>query len=151
MNAVSRLSCIARYRPICTYFLRNGSDATPPLLFQSDQPDKFFPPFILYYSSRPIAPPLLFSSVVRFRVKFESMHRIRTNGRMDGRMDGRPHRSLLLSRTYSINSYDREVFYLSDTRAIDLSRAMEIIFIFLFFFFFFLLFLFFFLRFVTSR
>lgn len=87
--------------------------------------------------------PLLFSNVVRFRVKFESMHRIRTNGWMDGRMDGRPHRSLLLSRTYSINSYDREVFYLSDTRAIDLSRAMEIIFIFLFFFFFFLLFLFF--------
>lgn len=67
-----------------------------------------------------------------------------TNEWMDGRTNGRKTPPfLLLSRTYSINSYDREVFYLSDTRAIDLSRAMEIIFIFLFFFFFFLLFLFF--------
>lgn len=151
MNAVSRLSCIARYRPICTYFLRNGSDATPPLLFQSDQPDKFFPPFILYYSSRPIAPPppLLQRCPLSREIRIYASN---TNEWTDGWTNGRKTPPfLLLSRTYSINSYDREVFYLSDTRAIDLSRAMEIIFIFLFFFFFFLLFLFFFLRFVTSR
>lgn len=119
------------------HFLRNGSDATPPLLFQSDQPGKFFSPFILHYSaSRPIPPP----PDVCFRVKFESMHRMR-----------RPHRPVAyLQRTRLIRTIDKfSLSRYSSYRSIS-NDGNRTLFIFLFFpssfsFFFFLL------RFVTSR
>lgn len=59
------------------HFLRNGSDATPPLLFQSDQPGKFFSPFILHYSaSRPIPPPRrLLSREIRIYASNAKTHR----------------------------------------------------------------------------
>lgn len=80
------------------HFLRNGSDATPPLLFQSDQPGKFFSPFILHYSaSRPIPPPRrLLSREIRI---YASNAKTPPSGR--------------LSPTYSINSHDRQVFFIA--------------------------------------
>lgn len=118
------------------HFLRNGSDATPPLLFQSDQPGKFFSPFILHYSaSRPIPPPRrLLSREIRI---YASNAKTPPSGR--------------LSPTYSINSHDRQVFFIAILELSIYFQRWKSNFIYFSFFSFFFFFFFFLLRFVTSR
>lgn len=118
MNAVSRLSCIARYRPICTFSVTARMQHRRSFSNRINREN--FSPRLFSIIPRRVQSPL---PDVCFRVKFESMHRMR-----------RPHRPVAyLQRIRLIRTIDKfSLSRYSSYRSIS-NDGNRTLFIFLFF------------------